>query len=209
MKRFSARFSLQLFFLATLCFCLASLSWAQTDGFFQSEDDRFLVAEQMTPSEEGQCLAAEQKIASYEEEFLTPGQETALDEEKSLTSEREIPLKKKEFLTRGQKSLLLNVGGLAAVFAYGLWKWDYGQNSFETVDEGWFGRTTEYGGADKLGHFWSSYALSHFFSLTPIVSGDIPIGNRTFMGHCPTWASRHLWNSLMVSAHHKSFPGRI
>ena len=164
MKRFSKRFPLQLFFLATLCFCLASSSWAQVDGFSQSEDDRFLVAEQMTPAEEGQCLAPEQKIASHEEEFLTPEQKTALDEEKSLTSEREILLKKKEFLTRGQKSLLLNVGGLAAVFAYGLWKWDYGQNSFETVDEGWFGRTTEYGGADKLGHFWSSYAISHIFS---------------------------------------------
>jgi hypothetical protein len=164
MKRFSTRFSLQLFFLVTLCFCLASSSWAQADGSSQSEDDQFFVTEQMTPSEEKESLAPEQKIAQEEEEFLTSEQETALDEEKSLTSEREIPLKKKEFLTRGQKSLLLNVGGLAAVFAYGLWKWDYGQNSFEFVNEGWFGRTTEYGGADKLGHYWSSYAMSHLFS---------------------------------------------
>jgi hypothetical protein len=163
MKRFSKGFSLRLFFLATLCFCLASPSWAQTDGFSQSEDDQFLVAEQMTPSEEEQCLTPEQKIASEEKELLIPEQKTPLEEEKSLTSEREILLKKKEFLTRGQKSLLLNVGGLAAVFTYGLWKWDYGQNSFETVDEGWFGRTTEYGGADKLGHFWSSCIESLFF----------------------------------------------
>jgi hypothetical protein len=71
------------------------------------------------------------------------------------------PEKEKELLTREQKMLLYNVGGLAVVAAYGLWKWDYGANSFEFVDEGWFGKNTEYGGADKLGHFWSSYALSH------------------------------------------------
>ena len=71
------------------------------------------------------------------------------------------PEKEKELLTREQKMLLYNVGGLAVVAAYGLWKWDYGANSFEFTDEGWFGKNTEYGGADKLGHFWSSYALSH------------------------------------------------
>jgi hypothetical protein len=71
------------------------------------------------------------------------------------------PEKEKELLTREQKMLIYNLGGLAVVAGYGLWKWDYGENSFEFVDEGWFGKNTEYGGADKLGHFWSSYALSH------------------------------------------------
>jgi len=71
------------------------------------------------------------------------------------------PEKEKELLTRGQKMLLYNVGGLAVVAGYGLWKWDYGANSFEFTDEGWFGKNTENGGADKFGHFWSSYALSH------------------------------------------------
>jgi hypothetical protein len=164
MKRFSIRFSLQLFFLVTLCFRLASSSWAQADGFSQSEDDRFLVSEQMTPSEEKESLTHEQKTASEEEEFLTPEQKTALDEEKSLTSEREIPLKKKEFLTRGQKTVLLNAGSMAAVLIYGFSKWDYGKSSFHFENEGWFERDSKYGGADKLGHFWSSYALSHLFS---------------------------------------------
>jgi hypothetical protein len=178
MKRFSIRFSLRLFFLATLCFCLASSSWAQADGFSQSEDDQFLIPEQMTPSEEKESLTPEQKIASEEEEFLTPEQKTASEEEESLTpeqktvseekeslaSERKIPSEKKEFLTRGQKTLLLNVGGMGVVFVYGLWHWDYGKNTFEFTNEGWFQRTTEYGGADKLGHFWSSYAVSHLYS---------------------------------------------
>jgi hypothetical protein len=46
MERFSIRFSLKLFFLATLCFCLATSSWAQPDGFSQSENDKSLISEQ-------------------------------------------------------------------------------------------------------------------------------------------------------------------
>ena len=164
MKRFSIRFSLQLFFLVTLCFCLASPSWAHSDGSSQSEDGQFLIPDQMSPSEEKESLTPEQKTASEEEEFLTPEQKTALDEEKCLTSEREIPPKKKEFLTRGQKTILLNAGSMAAVLIYGFSKWDYGKSSFHFENEGWFERDTKYGGADKLGHFWSSYALSHLYS---------------------------------------------
>jgi uncharacterized protein YfiM (DUF2279 family) len=164
MERFSIRFSLQPFFLVTLCVCLASSSWAQPDGSSQSEDDWFLIAEQMTPSEEKESLAPEQKIAPKEEEFLTPEQKTALDEKESPTLEREIPLEKKEFLTRGQKTVLLNAGSMATVLIYGFSKWDYGKSSFHFENEGWFERDTKYGGADKLGHFWSSYALSHLYS---------------------------------------------
>lgn len=68
------------------------------------------------------------------------------------------------FFTRGQKVLLLNVGAMAAIAAYGILKWDYGEETFNVADEGWFERESKYGGADKLGHFWSSYALSHFIS---------------------------------------------
>jgi hypothetical protein len=68
------------------------------------------------------------------------------------------------FFTRGKKVLLLNVGAMAAIAAYGILKWDYGEETFNVADEGWFERESKYGGADKLGHFWSSYALSHFIS---------------------------------------------
>jgi hypothetical protein len=108
MKRFSIRFSLKIFFLAILCFVLASSSWAQQDDSSQSE--------------------------------------------------------KKESLTRGKKTLLLNTGAMAAILVYGLVKWDYGKESFHFENEGWFERNTKYGGADKLGHFWSSYAVSHLIS---------------------------------------------
>jgi len=71
---------------------------------------------------------------------------------------------KEELLTRGQKTLLLNVGAMAVIAAYGAAQWDYGQDSFDVDNEGWFGPDTKYGGMDKLGHFWSSYALSHLIS---------------------------------------------
>ena len=150
MERFSIRFSLKLFFLATLCLCLASPSWAQPDGFSQSENDEFLIPVQITPSAGKECL--------------TPVQKIALEEEEPLTSERKIPSEKREFLTRGEKTLLLNAGSMAVIFMYGLSQWDYGKDGFHFANERWFQRDTHYGGADKLGHFWSSYALSHLYS---------------------------------------------
>jgi hypothetical protein len=104
----------------------------------------------MTPSEGKECLAPEQKIVSEEEE--------------SLTSERKIPPEKKEFLTRGQKTLLLNAGSMVVISIYGLTQWEYGESSFHFENEGWFERKAKDGGADKLGHFWSSYAVSHLYS---------------------------------------------
>jgi hypothetical protein len=164
MERFSIRFSLKIFFIAFLCFLLARSSWAQTDGFSQSENDQFLIPEQMIPSEEKESLSPEQKIASEEKEFLTPEQKTALEEEESPTSEPKIPLKKKEFLTRNQKTLLLNAGSMVVISIYGLTKWEYGRASFHFENEGFFERKTKDGGADKFGHFWSCYAVSHLYS---------------------------------------------
>lgn len=69
-----------------------------------------------------------------------------------------------EWLSRTQKVVLLNAGGVAAIMVYGLLNWDYGQDSFNFRNEHWFQRDTEDGGMDKLGHFWSSYALSHLLA---------------------------------------------
>ena len=122
MERFSVRFSLKLFFVAFLCFLLASSSWANQEGPSQSEKEELPTWEQKAQPE------------------------------------------REEFLTRGQKTLLLNVGGMATIVAYGAWQWGYGKETFQFKNEGWFQRDTKYGGADKLGHFWSSYALSHLYS---------------------------------------------
>ena len=59
-----------------------------------------------------------------------------------------------------KKSMLLAGGGLAATAAYGLASWDYGTSDFHFADEGWFSEHTEFGGADKAGHFITAYILT-------------------------------------------------
>jgi hypothetical protein len=70
----------------------------------------------------------------------------------------------KELLTKEQKLLLLNAVAMAAITGYGLLKWDYGKENFNVTNEGWFEYDTKDGGADKLGHFWSSYTATRLFS---------------------------------------------
>lgn len=54
---------------------------------------------------------------------------------------------------------------LATITAVGIENWDWGQHrSFHTVSEGWFGADTIAGGADKLGHAFSAYALTNLLS---------------------------------------------
>lgn len=60
--------------------------------------------------------------------------------------------------------LLSNAAGFAAITGWGILNWDYFQKSPKKSDEGWFSEHTKNGGADKLGHFYFSYALSHLFS---------------------------------------------
>lgn len=54
------------------------------------------------------------------------------------------------------------VYGLTTVF--GLKNWDWGSSGFHFVNEGWFGEDTKYGGMDKLGHAYTGYLLTEYFS---------------------------------------------
>ena len=54
-----------------------------------------------------------------------------------------------------------NAAGAALISLWGAKKWDYGERSFHVENEAWFGKNTYTGGADKLGHVYSSYVLSH------------------------------------------------
>ncbi|OYD80148.1 hypothetical protein CHT98_32775 (plasmid) [Azospirillum brasilense] len=65
---------------------------------------------------------------------------------------------------REDKAFWLNVGVGAVALGWGAWSWDWGTSGPRFQDEGWFGRTTAEGGADKLGHAWSGYAISHLFA---------------------------------------------
>lgn len=57
------------------------------------------------------------------------------------------------------KLLYTNVTAAAIIGLWGLLEWDYGSADWHNANEGWFGHDTKYGGADKLGHFWATYAF--------------------------------------------------
>lgn len=67
-------------------------------------------------------------------------------------------------LTREQKVLATNIGGVLAITAWGIANWDYGKSAPFLEDERWFQEDTDKGGADKLGHFYTNYALGRGLS---------------------------------------------
>lgn len=58
------------------------------------------------------------------------------------------------------KILYTTVAAATVIGLYGLADWDYGSGGLHSANEGWFGSDSKYGGADKMGHFWSTYAFS-------------------------------------------------
>lgn len=73
----------------------------------------------------------------------------------------ERPLTDDELRTR---VLYTNLIGAGIVTAWGTAFWDYFTIAPVAGDEGWFGKDTKYGGADKLGHMYSTYLWSLGFS---------------------------------------------
>ena len=74
-------------------------------------------------------------------------------------------------LTKEDKLFYANTGGIVFLTTWGIVNWDYGDNSPRSKSEGWFSQNTKEGGADKLGHFYSSYLVSHGFSYLCTVWG--------------------------------------
>ena len=66
--------------------------------------------------------------------------------------------------SKEEKALTLNLGIGAVVLGWGFANWDFGTSGPRFQDEGWFGRETDEGGADKLGHFYTGYLFSHLFA---------------------------------------------
>ena len=78
--------------------------------------------------------------------------------------EAERPAAESTGWTKEQKFLAVNGAAALAIAAYGFQFWDYGETNFQVIDEGWFGQNTSYGGADKLGHAYSSYLFTLGFA---------------------------------------------
>lgn len=68
--------------------------------------------------------------------------------------------------TKEKKVLMTNIGAITAITGWGIAKWDYFQKTPKIDGEGWFSEDSKEGGADKLGHFYFSYTLSHILSGT-------------------------------------------
>ena len=58
----------------------------------------------------------------------------------------------------------VNITGIGIVTAWGLAQWDYFSRSPHSKSEGWFANDTDDGGADKLGHLYTSYVAAHGLS---------------------------------------------
>jgi hypothetical protein len=59
-----------------------------------------------------------------------------------------------------KKLLYTNIIAASLIGIWGLAEWDYGSADWHSGDEGWFEADSKYGGADKMGHFWATYAFS-------------------------------------------------
>lgn len=65
---------------------------------------------------------------------------------------------------KSQKIINVNLAGVGIITAWGVRKWDYFSRSMHAQSEGWFQNDTESGGADKLGHLYTSYVAAHGLS---------------------------------------------
>ncbi|VGO22754.1 DUF2279 domain-containing protein [Pontiella sulfatireligans] len=54
--------------------------------------------------------------------------------------------------------------GVGAVTVWGIAQWDYFSKVPSAGEEGWFGKDTDEGGMDKLGHLYTSYVMAHGIS---------------------------------------------
>ena len=88
-----------------------------------------------------------------------------------------------------QRNLLL-IGATSAAFAvYGRAKWwkeGFG-GGFKSAGEGWFGRGTDYGGTDKLGHLFTNYASTRLLAPAFEAAGNsrdaaVPLAAWTTLG---------------------------
>ncbi len=47
---------------------------------------------------------------------------------------------------------------------FGINNWDWGTSAYNFQPEGWFGKDTKYGGMDKIGHAYTGYVVSQYFT---------------------------------------------
>ncbi|HIC78678.1 MAG TPA: DUF2279 domain-containing protein [Sulfurovum sp.] len=68
--------------------------------------------------------------------------------------------------TPTQKLTATNILLTSTVLGWGFSQWGYGEESYHTDNEGWFEKTTNNGGSDKLGHIYTNYVATR--ALAPL-----------------------------------------
>jgi hypothetical protein len=63
------------------------------------------------------------------------------------------------------RSIIWDIAAIYGGVTYiGIQNWEWGSSGFRFESEGWFGTDTKYGGMDKLGHAYTGYILTEYFS---------------------------------------------
>ncbi|MGR6874823.1 DUF2279 domain-containing protein [Pseudomonas sp. HK3] len=84
--------------------------------------------------------------------------------DKSLIKDDDNRLNELTFSSATQ-SAKWEVGGLVSgITLLGMFSWDWGSSKFKMNSEGWFGMDTGSGGADKVGHLYTTYAMSEWLA---------------------------------------------
>jgi hypothetical protein len=96
-----------------------------------------------------------------------------ISENASVSTEKKSLFKGGDFLKRlwewenldkKDKVIVLNIAAIGLMTLWGLASWDYGSAKPNFHNEGWFGdKDTKFGGADKLGHMWSTFAMADLY----------------------------------------------
>jgi hypothetical protein len=87
--------------------------------------------------------------------------------DKPITFESNDQLLTKLNISSAASTAAWELTGLAASITYlGAQSWDWGSSSFNMNSEGWFGMDTGSGGADKLGHLYTTYLVSEWLTYT-------------------------------------------
>jgi Predicted periplasmic lipoprotein (DUF2279) len=130
------------------------------------------------PAKTGEYLEAFAKITAEQPESDKPqntvmstispaavgdGEPTPI-EAPSKVDTKPAPYSAKVFLHQAG-SIPWRLGGATlAITLTGVANWDWGSSPFHFHDEGWVGKDTKSLGMDKLGHGWSAFVLTEFFT---------------------------------------------
>jgi hypothetical protein len=146
---------------------VAVLSWTKTEGILPLEVESYywlLVVASI-------CLGMKTKLVA--QDIIEPYEHYSFVSNESSDKSYSGLEKNGSFFSsllsfndwpREKKVIALNAATVGAITAAGVARWDYGSHAFRTANEGGFDSDTPYGGADKLGHVFTCYALASVYN---------------------------------------------